>query len=215
MAREFESQSKIWILENGESNQGECTVLTPPEFEASQLDVSLCMLYIHPSSLLFRFEKARKKYLIYHFAECSEYFLRFARYLSLSVFWWLFTKITYSTLVLSYHILDITYHVIFFLLVSPSFSKCCVRLPLSHMWCIYIRQNILPGIVDVILSHFTLLYTLAWYTHFVICSAQYEKKHQPTDCYQKIAHTKHVRTGSLWAKEKIRRRRRWEKTCKK
>lgn len=82
--------------------------------------------------------------------------------LFLSVFGRLFTKITYSTLVLSYHILDITYHDVLFQWM------CCVHLPLSHMWCIYIRQHFARHCWCFLYFFCTLACSLAclpaWYT---------------------------------------------------
>lgn len=86
------------------------------------------MVYIHPSSLLLQSKEEKRPNLPF----CWMFRIFRPLYLSVCVhvfFGWLFTKITYSTLVPFHHILDITYHVIL-----HSNACCSIHLPLSHMW---------------------------------------------------------------------------------
>lgn len=161
------------------------------------------MVYIHPSSLLLQSKEEKRPNLPF----CWMFRIFRPLYLSVCVhvfFGWLFTKITYSTLVPFHHILDITYHVIL-----HSNACCSIHLPLSHMWKPFIytyKTAFCPALL--IFFFFIRLHPLlacSSFIHFVIFSAQY--KRQPTDCYQNIAHTKHVRIGSIsfsgkWKKKK-------------
>lgn len=153
MAVDLNHNPKYEFQKTKNGNQGECTSTYTTWIWVSLFDAShgLYSPFVFVAPL-------EKKYLIYHFAECFEFF----RPLFLSVFGWLFTKITYSTLVLSYHILDITYHDVLFQWM------CCVRLPLSHMWCIYIRQHFARHCWCFLYFFCTLACSLAclpaWYT---------------------------------------------------
>lgn len=109
--------------------------------------------------------------------------------LFLSVFGWLFTKITYSTLVLSYHILDITYQVGFFLFFFLEKRVCCAIytcpchtcLMLKTVFCLVgvlcIVELNTRSILSIFFATLALLYTLCY-----LQCAQY--KRQPTDCHR-------------------------------